>query len=112
MGWLRNIVKIAGYTPYTGYGLINEAFSRSGGGTPVGSVLSGVGYQTPAAKRNKKELSDQAAADADAAARQTEFEASEKAGLERLALRRKKGYLASMIADPESSVGSSSTLGA
>lgn len=53
--------------------------------------------------------SDKANAEAEAAAKQAEFEASKREGLERLALKRKKGFGASMIINPI--LGSTSTLG-
>jgi hypothetical protein len=51
------------------------------------------------------------AAAAAAAIRQAEFEASAKAGMERIALRRKRGFGQSMIVNPGSTLGTSSTLG-
>ena len=52
---------------------------------------------------------DKARAEAEAAAKQAEFEALTAAGLERLALKRKRGFGASQIVIP--TLGSSSTLG-
>lgn len=52
---------------------------------------------------------NKAKADAEAAAKQAEFEATQRAGLERLALKRKRGFGASMIVNP--TLGSTSTLG-
>jgi len=115
MGWLKKAFKksskIAGYTPFTGFGAVNEAFSNSGGGTPAGSVASTFGYQTPAFKGVEEKANAKSEADAAAAQRQAEFEASARAGLERLALRRRRGFAASMIVDPGSSMGTTSTLG-
>lgn len=53
--------------------------------------------------------SDKARAEAEAAAKQAEFEASARAGLERLALKRKKGFGSTMIVNP--TLGSTTTLG-
>ena len=47
---------------------------------------------------------------AEAAAKQADFEASQREGLERLALKRKKGFGASQIVNP--TLGSGSKLGA
>jgi hypothetical protein len=52
---------------------------------------------------------DKAKAEAEAQAKQAEFEASQRAGLERLAQKRRRGYGASMIVQP--TLGSSATLG-
>jgi hypothetical protein len=52
---------------------------------------------------------DKAKADAAAAKKQALFEATTRAGLERLALKRKKGFGASMIVNPV--LGSQTTLG-
>ena len=68
-----------------------------------------VGYETPEAKGDRVAAERNAKAAAEAAAKQAEFEASRRAGLERLAQKRKKGFGASMIVNP--TLGSSSTLG-
>lgn len=52
-----------------------------------------------------------AQAAAEAAIKQAEFEASQREGFSRLALKRRKGFAASMLVDPGSALGSSSTLG-
>lgn len=59
----------------------------------------------------QEESEREAKAAADAAAKQAEFEASQKEGLESLARRRRRGFGSSMIAQPSSSLGSSSRLG-
>jgi hypothetical protein len=104
----KKIANIGKYTPFTGFGALNSMF-RHGGSSPFGSAIGMVGYQTPAAKGEQAEQYAKAQADAAAAVKQAEFEATTKAGLERLALKRKKGYGASQIVNP--SLGSTSTLG-
>jgi hypothetical protein len=114
MGWKRyakKAAKIAGYTPFTGFGLLNEA-SGLNTGTPAGSVAGMLGIETPGMKREAKEAAARTEAEAAAAARQAEFEASAKAGLERLALRRRRSYASSILVYPGSSLSSGSTLGA
>lgn len=116
MGW--GFLKKAGkqtlsfaskYTPFGGFGAVESAFRHGDTDSPAGKVAGAVGYQTPAAKGEAQAMSDQARAAAEAAARQAEFEASRREGLERLALKRKRGFGASMIVNP--SLGSTSTLG-
>lgn len=70
-----------------------------------------MGIETDQSKNKAEFEKTTAAAAADAAIRQAEFEASAKAGLERLAARRRKGYATSVIVDPGSTLGSTSTLG-
>lgn len=78
----------------------------------LGNASAGaVGYDTPEVKGDIKAAKESSDAAAAAAIKQAEFEASRKAGLERLALRRRKGFGASMIVDPGSALGSTSTLG-
>ncbi|MDA8122317.1 MAG: hypothetical protein M0Z38_07110, partial [Deltaproteobacteria bacterium] len=75
----------------------------------LGKASAGaVGYQTPEAKGDQKAAEESARSAAEAAIRQAEFEASAKAGMERLALKRKKGFAASMLVP---TLGSSATLG-
>ena len=76
----------------------------------LGKASAGaVGYQTPEAKGDKKAEEESARSAAAAAIKQAEFEASKREGLERLALKRKKGFGASMLVNP--TLGSSATLG-
>ena len=76
----------------------------------LGNTFAGiVGYETPEARGDREEKERRARAEAEAAVKQAEFEASRRAGLERLAQKRKKGFGASMIVNP--TLGSSSTLG-
>ena len=76
----------------------------------LGSTFAGmVGYETPWARRDRKEKERNAQAEAEAAAKQAEFEASRRAGLEKLMLKRRRGFGASMIVQP--TLGSTMTLG-
>jgi len=79
----------------------------SGGLLNLGNRASQVQGRDP--KQDVADADAKAKADAEAAAKQAEFEASRRAGLERLAQKRKKGFGASMIVNP--TLGSSSTLG-
>lgn len=97
------------YTPFGGYGAVESAFTHGDPNSPAGSLAGAVGYNTPAAKGAMTDAQNKAIAEADAAVKQAEFEASKKAGLERLALKRKKGFGGSMIVNP--SLGSTSPLG-
>lgn len=90
---------------------MENLFSKGSSSNPAGSFLAASGVETPAMKGEAKAAADKEAAAAAAAVRQAEFEASAKAGLERIALRRRRGFAASMIVDPGSSLGTSSTLG-
>lgn len=113
MGWKRyakKAAKIAGYTPFTGFGMLNEA-SGLNTGTPAGLVAGMLGIETPGMKNEAKDLAGKTEAEAAAAARQAEFEASTKAGLERLALRRRRSFASSILVAPGSSLGSGSTMG-
>jgi hypothetical protein len=83
---------------------------------PLGELGEGIykplaGEETTAQKKEAQEADAAARAAAEAARKQSLFEASEKEGLERLALRRKRGFGQSILAAPVSSLGSSSTLG-
>lgn len=71
-----------------------------------------IGTKSPDEKKRDAAAAAGADAAAEAAIKQAEFEASAKAGRERLALRRKRGFGASMLVDPYSALGASSTLGA
>ncbi len=89
--------------------LIGEGYR---GISDLGNAGAGaVGYETPEVKTDIAEKNKQAAADTAAAIKQAEFEASARAGLERLALKRRKGFAAAMLVDPGSALGSTSTLG-
>ena len=99
------------YTPIGGFGTVESAFRHGDPDSPAGSLAGAVGYKTPAAKGEQQGLDAKADAAAAADIRQAEFEASAKAGLERLALKRKRGFGQSMLVDPGSSLGASSTLG-
>ncbi len=79
---------------------------RLGGNDPEGN-FSGYGLAPSAKTAAKNE--EKARAEAEAAAKQAEFEASARAGLERLALKKKKGFGASIIVDP--TLGSTTALG-
>lgn len=113
MGFLRKIFS----KPLVGgaLGLLAAPFTfgTSLAAIPGASIAAQLGLDLvggSAAKALKKDETDPAAAAA-ADARQAEFEASAKAGLERIALRRRRGFAASMIVDPGSSLGTPSTLG-
>jgi hypothetical protein len=111
--FFKKAVSYAGkYTPLGGFGALESAFSKGDPGSPAGSLASAVGYKTPAAKGEAGRIAAESDAAAQAAIRQAEFEASAKAGQERLALRRKRGFGQSMLVDPGSALGVSSTLGA
>ena len=68
-----------------------------------------VGYKSPEYKSKMATKEREAQAAAEAAVKQAEFEASRRAGLKRLALKRKRGFGASMIVQP--TLGSTMTLG-
>ena len=68
-----------------------------------------VGYETPEARGDREEKERNARAEAEAAVKQAEFEASRRAGLEKLALKRRRGFGASMIVQP--TLGSTMALG-
>ena len=68
-----------------------------------------VGYKSPEYKSEMAIKKREARAAAEAAVKQAEFEASRRAGLKRLALKRKRGFGASMIVQP--TLGSTMTLG-
>ncbi len=74
-------------------------------GMGAAGYAAGKGAQSSLAN----EATDKARADAEAAAKQAAFEATQREGLERLALRRKRGFGASMIVDP--TLGATTTLG-
>ena len=112
MGFGKFFKRAMGFTPFTGFGAVNQMFTHGGSDNPAGAVMGTAGVNTPAMRGDAKDATDKANSAADAAIKQAEFEASAKAGLERLALRRRKGFAASMIVDPGSSLGTSSTLGA
>lgn len=108
--WTSNAM-LGGANILTGGGrnLVGSGFK--GGGASVADEI----YKplTPGAK-DKIKTEEEAArasaeAEATAAAKQAEFEASRREGLERLALKRKRGFGASMIVNP--TLGSTSTLG-
>ena len=73
------------------------------------TVASTVGYETPWARRSREEEERNAQAEAEATVKQAEFEASKRAGLEKLMLKRRRGFGASMIVQP--TLGSTMTLG-
>ena len=76
----------------------------------LGKTFAGaVGYETPEARGDREEEERRARAEAVAAAKQAEFEASQRAGLEKLMLKRRRGFGASMIVQP--TLGSTMTLG-
>jgi len=78
-------------------------------GGPIGALAGTyVGLKGDERQAEKKAFGE-AQAEAEAAAKQAEFEASKRAGLERLAQKRKKGFGASMIVNPV--LGSTGTLG-
>ena len=92
---------------FGGQSLIGHAYKGISDRGTAGSAA--LGYETPEAKGDRVAAEKKAKAEAEAAAKQAEFEASRRAGLERLAQKRKKGFGASMIVNP--TLGSSSTLG-
>jgi hypothetical protein len=77
----------------------------------TGMPAPGLFTYKAAGAEQAEEKKEKAMADADASIKQTEFEASAKSGLERLSLKRKRGFASSMLVDPVSSLGSGSTLG-
>lgn len=81
------------------YGQTKMGFDAAQGQMP------GTDYENKQAAKNEEE----ARAAAEAQARQREFEASQKAGFEALAQRRRKGFGSSIVVRP--SLGSSTTLG-
>jgi hypothetical protein len=96
-----------GWNPFKG-----NPFKRVGGfledsNEQLGNWMMQKGWQTDAKEYDVKEA--QPIARAAAAAKQAEFEASTRAGLERLALKRRKGFQVSMIVNP--TMGSGSKLG-
>jgi hypothetical protein len=117
----------AGWKPFRGDFRISKSSLRHnplddlvGRGSLIGKAYRGfsdfgtyggakLGYESPEYKHKMSAKASEAEATAEAAAKQAEFEASKRAGLERLALKRKKGFGASMIVNP--SLGSTSTLG-
>ncbi|HQU13691.1 MAG TPA: hypothetical protein PKV70_05540 [Thermodesulfobacteriota bacterium] len=88
-----------------GRGLAGSGF-KGGGGNPLDESIKPL---TPGAKGDIEALDKTAKSDAEAAVKQAEFEASKREGLERLALKRKRGFAASQIVTP--TLGSISTLG-
>jgi len=110
----------AGWNPFKGdFRISKGSFRRNplremfGGDTllaDLGNTFAGaVGYETPWARRSREEEERNAQAEAEAAVKQAEFEASTRAGLEKLALKRRRGFGASMIVQP--TLGSTMTLG-
>ena len=76
----------------------------------LGNTFAGVvGYETPEARGDREEKERRARAEAAAAVKQAEFEASRRAGLEKLMLKRRRGFGASMIVQP--TLGSTMALG-
>jgi hypothetical protein len=86
-------------------GLVGSGF-KGGGGNILDENIKPL---TPGAKGEIEKADFAAKANADAAVKQAEFEASVREGLERLALKKRRGFGASMIVPP--TLGSTSTLG-
>ena len=111
MGWLKKLGSFTSkYTPLGGFGTFESMFKHGDPDSPAGKLAGAVGYDTPAYKGAEKGATDKARAEAEAAERQALFEASTRAGLERLAMKRRRGFGASMIVNPV--LSSVSTLGA
>ena len=68
-----------------------------------------IGHESDAMQRERLQAEATASAAATEAKKQALFEASKREGLERLALKRKRGFGASMIVNP--TLGSGSVLG-
>ncbi|MDA8178303.1 MAG: hypothetical protein M0T69_02010 [Deltaproteobacteria bacterium] len=85
--------------------LVGSAFTHGGGS--LGDTI----YKpySPGGKGEIEDANKKAMAAAEAQARQAEFEAAKAAGIERLALKRRKGYGASMVVTP--TLGGASTMG-
>ena len=87
---------------------ILRPLSRLGGNDKYGNYSA---WGMAPSEKSANIEAGKAQAEAEAAAKQALFEASSKAGLERLALKRKRGFSASMIVNPASTFGSGSTFG-
>ena len=117
----------AGWKPFKGdFRISRSSFRRNplddlfGGQSIIGHTYKGisdlggafagaVGYETPEARGDREEKERKAQAEAEAAVKQAEFEASRRAGLKKLMLKRKRGFGASMIVQP--TLGSTMSLG-
>ena len=97
------------YTPLGAFGAYESAFTHGDPNSPAGALAGALGTNTPAARGAATDAQNQARAEAEAAVRQAEFEASKRAGLEKLMLKRRRGFGASMIVPP--TLGSTMTLG-
>ena len=103
MGW-----KPFSRNPFSSEGLFGGPYNATVRLGDKGGAMFGLPTDT---RKEMDAAPGKAQAEAEAAARQALFEASSKAGLERLALKRKRGFSASMLVNPASTFGSGSTFG-
>jgi hypothetical protein len=107
--YLKKAVKALGYTPFTGFGMLNTALGDSS--NPFGAVVKSVGIKT----RDVKKAANQASDDAQQAAANALVE-QEQAGMrgtaEEIARRRaQRGFLATLLGGGAPGYGLNSTLG-
>ena len=97
------------YTPLGAFGAFELPFKHGDPNSLAGALAGALGINTPAARGAETDAQNRARAEAEAAVKQAKFEASKRAGLEKLMLKRRRGFGASMIVQP--TLGSTMTLG-
>ena len=97
------------YTPLGAFGAYELPFKHGSPNSLAESLAGALGINTPAARGAETDAQNRARAEAEAAVKQAKFEASKRAGLEKLMLKRRRGFGASMIVQP--TLGSTMTLG-
>jgi len=107
MGWFKKVTsavkKVANYTPFTGFG----AFSSEGPASQLGAMAGLHTRTVTAANKASDAAQANAAAKADADARQAEYEEQAAKGLERMRLRRRRGFSSTILTGGPASLGGS-----